>query len=192
MKATKVLEREHQIIEQVAQTCGLCADALREGFRIPSNVFTSIVGFLRIYDDQYHNEKEERLFAKLREKGVPAGCYPIVTLEHENEKLAVLINQLSAAVEMFVRSDGAVKSTLIDTLKALSEFYPDHIWKENYLLLPMADKLFSEGDQQALARALRAIDASKGEDAWRTVGEFNATLWKYSEGTPLGSHAAVA
>ena len=192
MKATEVLEREHKVIEHVAETCGTCAEALRKGSKIPFKVLESIVEFLRVYGDQYHEQEEKRLFSMLREKGVPAGSCPIAALEHEKEKLAVLIDQLSAAVDVHVKSAGMVNSTLIDTLQSLSEFYPDHIWKENYLLLPMADKLFSEADQQALAQALHTIDSNRGEDARRTVEEFNAAIRLCSETALLWDRAAIA
>ena len=192
MKATEILEREHQVIEHVAETCGTCADALQKGMKIPFNVLRGIVEFLRIYGDQYHHQEEERLFSMLREKGVPAGSCPISALEHEEQKLAVLVDQLSSSVEIYVRSGGAVTSTLMDTLQSLSELYPDHIWKENYLLLPMAEKLFSEADQRALAQDLRNIDSKKGEAARRTVEEFNAAIRLCSETASIWDQAGVA
>ena len=192
MKPTEVLEREHQVIEQVAETCGTCAEALRKNITVPFSVLQSIVTFLRVYGDQYHNQEEERLLDMLRGKGVPAGSCPIATLEHEKEKLVVMIDQLSSAVDIYIQSGGTVNSTLIDTLQALAEFYPDHIWKENYLLLPMADKVFSEADQRTLGHALRTIDSNKGEDARRTVEEFNAAIWQCSESAAMWDRANIA
>jgi hemerythrin-like domain-containing protein len=145
-----------------------------------------------VYGDQYHNQEEERLFALLREKGVPAGSCPIATLEHEKQKLATMIDQLSAAVDIYIESAGAVNATLIDTLQAVAEFYPDHIWKENYLLLPMADKVFTEADQQALAQSLRTIDSDRGEAARRIVEEFNAAIFQCSESASIWDQAAIA
>lgn len=192
MKPTEVLQREHQVIEKVAQTCGTCAEALRKKITVPFSVLQSIVTFLRVYGDQYHNQEEEKLLDMLREKGVPAGSCPIATLEHEKEKLIVMIDQLSSAVDIYIQSGGTVNSTLIDTLQALAEFYPDHIWKENYLLLPMADKVFTEADQRTLGQALHAIDLNKGEHARRTVEEFNAAIWQCSESAALWDHANIA
>lgn len=192
MKPTEVLEREHQVIEQVAGTCGTCAAALRKGVRIPANILQGIVSFLRVYGDQYHNQEEERLFALLRARGIPAGSCPIATLEHEKQKLAAMIDQLAAAVDMYVESGGAVSATLADTLLALAEFYPDHLWKENYLLLPMAEKLLTEDDQRVLAQALQAIDANRGEEARRTVEEINAAIWQCSQSASIWEQAAIA
>lgn len=192
MKPTEVLEREHQVIQQVAGTCGTCAAALTKGAHIPFNVLQSIVAFLRMYGDQYHHLEEERLFALLREKGVPAGSCPVATLEHEEQKLAVMVDQLAAAVDLYIQSGGAVSATLIGTLEALAEFYPGHIWKENYLLLPMAEKLFTDADQRALAQALQAIDSDRGEVARRTVEEFNAAIRQCTESASIWDRAAIA
>ena len=192
MKATEILGREHQVIEQVAETCGKCAEALRKEMKVPLNVLESVVAFLRIYVDQYHDQEEARLFTMLREKGVPAGSCPIATIEHEKQKLAMLINQLSAAVDVYVKSGGTVSSTLVDTLQSLSEFYPNHIWKEDYLLLPMADKVLAEADQQALAKVMHMIDLNKGEDARRTVEDFYAAVRLCSEDASIWDRASNA
>jgi hemerythrin-like domain-containing protein len=192
MKATEVLEREHRVIERVAETCGTCAEALRKGMKVPSSVLASIVAFLRVYGNEYHEQEEERLFSMLREKGVPAGSCPIASLEHEQQKMSVLIDQLAAAVAVYGESGGRVSGTLVDTLQAIAQSFPDHIWKENYLLLPMVDKLFSDEDQRVLAQALQTIDASNGEDARRTVDEFNAAIRQCSESAAMWERASVA
>ena len=104
----------------------------------------------------------------------------------------VLAGQLSSAVDVYVKSDGMVTDTLIDTLHSLAEIYPDHIWKEDYLLLPMADKLLSEGDQETLAVSLRAIDSTTGERARRTVEDFCTAIRLCSESACLWEQANVA
>lgn len=165
MKATETLEREHHVIEQVASACGVCAEVLQGGAKAPAGVLESIVDFFRQYGDRYHRQEEELLLSMLREKGVPAGSCPIAVFNYENEKRKTLVDQLSSAVNAYVKSDGVVNETLIDTLGALAEFFPDHIWKEDYLLLPMAEKVLSEDDKRSLADSLNLIDSTKGAEA---------------------------
>lgn len=141
MKATEALDQEHRAIEQVASACGVCAEVLRSGTKVPTDVLESIVDFLWQYCDQYHRQEEELLLSMLHEKGVFAGSCPIAVINYENQKWKTLVNQLSPAVSAYIKSDGTVNGTLIDTLAALAEFFPDHIWKEGYLLLPMAEKV---------------------------------------------------
>jgi hemerythrin-like domain-containing protein len=192
MKATEILEREHRVIERVAGACGTCAEVLRKGAKVPADILESIVEFLRVYGDQYHHEEEQLLFSMLREKGVPSGSCPIAVLDYENQKLEALSDQLSSAVSVYVKSDGAVTDTLIDTLHSLAELYPDHIWKEDYLLLPMADKLLSEADQETLAESMHLVDSGVGEGARYTVENFSTAIRLCSESVCLWEQANVA
>lgn len=184
MKATEMLEQEHRTIERVATACGVFAEMLQNGTKVPAGVLQSVVKFLRVYDDQYHHEREHSLFGMLRDKGVPDGSCPIAVLNHEDHKLATLVTQLSNAVEVYDKSSGTVSDTLTTTLRSLAEFYPGHIWKEDYLLLPMAEKLLCEGDQQVLTEALRKIDSAKGAEARRTVEQLSTAMKSCPECNP--------
>lgn len=176
MKATETLEHEHRVIEQVASACGVCAEVLRGGTKVPTDVLESIVDFFRQYGDRYHRQAEEALLSLLRDKGVPAGACPIVVINYENEKRKTLVDQLSSAVSAYVESSGAVSETLINTLQALAEFFPDHIWKEDYLLLPMAEKVLSEEDKRSLAVSLHLIDSMKGAEAQHAIERFSSAI----------------
>lgn len=132
---------------------------------MPTDVLESIVDFFRQYGDRYHRQAEEALLALLHERGVPTGACPVVVINYDNQKRKTLVDQLSSAVNAYMKSGGVVEETLITTLEALAEFFPDHIWKEDYLLLPMAEKVLSEEDKQSLADSLNLIDSMKGMEA---------------------------
>lgn len=165
MKAIETLEREHRVIEQVASACGICADILRRGAQVPRDVLESMVDFFRQYGDRYHRQAEEALLSLLRERGVPTGACPIVVINYDNQKRETLVDQLSSAVSAYIKSGRVVEETLVNTLEALAQFFPDHIWKEDYLLLPLAEKVLSEEDKRSLADSLSLIDSMKGTDA---------------------------
>lgn len=192
MKPTETLEHEHRVIEQVASACGVCAEVIRGGTKVPTDVLESIDDFFRQYGDRYHRQEEEALLSMLREKGVPLGSYPIAVINYENQKRKTLVDELSSAVRAYARSDGAVNGTLIDTLSALAEFFPDHIWKEDYLLLPMAEKVLSEDDQRSLADSLHLIDSMKGAEAQRAVERFSTAIHHCMDNiaSPEQAHAA--
>ncbi len=176
MKATQKLEQQHRIIGRVASACGVFSEMLQGGKKVPADVLRKLVDFLRVYGEEYHQEEEEWLFSMLRYKGVPHGSCPIAVLSHEDHKLGVLVDQLANAVEAYSKSAGTVTGTLIDSLRALAQLYPDHIWKEDYLLLPMAEKIFSEGDQQVLAETLGMIDSAKGAAARQSVEQLSTAI----------------
>lgn len=176
MKSTQMLEAEHHVIQKVAEACGVLAEELENGANLPVGVLQSLVAFLGIYAGQYHHEKEKWLVSMLRVKGVPSGTWPTVTLDHENLKLASLVNELAVAVDAHSKGTAGAASTIGTILRSISELYPDHIWKEDYVLLPMADKLLSETDQRVLADTLRAIDVSHGEAARRTIQQLSRAI----------------
>jgi hemerythrin-like domain-containing protein len=55
----------------------------------------------------------------------------------------VLGAQLAEAVQLYKAQDSDAGPRLIRTLRDLVELYPGHIWKEDYLLFPMANKVLS-------------------------------------------------
>jgi hemerythrin-like domain-containing protein len=181
MKATETLEHEHRVIEEVASACGVCAEVLRGGTKVPIDVLESIVDFFRKYGNRYHRQAEEALLSVLHDKGVPTAACPIVVINYENQKRQTLVDQLTSAVNAYVESGGAVRETLASTLQALAEFFPDHIWKEEYLLLPMAEKVLSEEDKDSLADSLNLIDSMKGAEARHAVERFSGAIHRCTD-----------
>ena len=192
MKATEILEHEHRVIQQVASSCGICAEALRSGTKIPTDVLASIVDFFGKYGDHYYRQQEEILLSMLREKGATFGSGPIALINYENHKRRMLVDQLSSAMRAYIACGGAAKGMLTETLGALAEFVRGHIWKEDLLLLPMAEKMFSEEDKDSLAEWLRFIDSKNGAEAQKAVEGFNAALHHCMDGIaqPRQAHAA--
>lgn len=184
MKATEILEQEHHIIERVASACGVFVEMLQTGKKIPATVLQRLVDVLRVYGNQYLQEEDEWLFSMLRTKGVRGGTSPIPELRRENRQIASAIDQLAIAVDEYSAKGGIADEKLIDALRSLTMLYPEHFWKENYLLLPMAEKVLSDGDQQLLAETLRMIDEVKGPPARRTVERLSAAIQLCPECNP--------
>lgn len=176
MTAIQTLEHQHQQIGLVARACGIFAQLLEQGTTVPPAVLMSVADFLNVFDDRYHRDGEARLFGILRAKGIPAGGCPMGALTHEYLKLQVLRAQLASAAGIYATADGTIRDTLIGTLQALSELYAEHLWKEDYLLLPMAAKVMSDGDLSGLAESLEALRVEKGPDADRALAEVRAAI----------------
>lgn len=176
MNATESLELEHRKLARVADACEIFADELLQGSKIPANILESLADFLRLYAEQYHRQEEKWLFGMLRQKGVPAETWLIAGLSRENDKLKVLVDQFGNAVDAYSRTDALMTGSLADTLRSLAELYRDHIWKEDYLLLPMASKILSDADQQVLTETFHAIEGNSGAEAYRSVARLSAAI----------------
>jgi hemerythrin-like domain-containing protein len=124
-----------------------------------------MVEFMRTFADRCHHGKEEtHLFPVLVSKGVPdTGC-PIGGLTHEHQQGRVLVKELAAAVEAYGGGDPSAKESLIKSLHGVVGLYPNHIWKEDYLLFPMSNKVLGLDDQKALLEKFSQVEAEIGQD----------------------------
>jgi hemerythrin-like domain-containing protein len=159
------LEHEHRIIERVVAAMAVLAEKLQSGKEVEARVLNDLGEFLRVFAEGCHHGKEERyLFPLLEKRGVPVSGCPLAVLLNEHDKGRQLMADLKQTSEAYIRSGSTEKDALIGTLHRLVELYPAHIWKEDYLLLPMTSKILSDSDQEALAREFEQHESDIGSD----------------------------
>lgn len=164
-KPTDVLEEEHHVIQKVVAAMVVLLARLEEGKDVKGETINKVVEFMRTFGDKCHHGKEEsHLFPLLGKRGVPMTGCPIAVLVHEHEKGRSLVKQLLEAGTAYVNGDGASKSALIKSLQGLIELYPNHIWKEEYLLFPMTNKVLNDEDQKELSGKFEAVEKDIGRD----------------------------
>ena len=159
-RATDILEQEHRTIEKIVRVTGVLADELAENRDIDDDILRDLCQFLRVYGHQCHHGKEESyLFPMLERHGVPEEGCPLGALRHEHERSRVLTQELVQASAEYAanRHDGS--SALSEVLRNIAQFYPAHIWKEEYLLFPMARKVLSEEDDQRLLKEFKSVES---------------------------------
>ena len=159
-RATDILEQEHRTIEKIVRVTGVLVDELAENRDIDDDILRDLCQFLRVYGHQCHHGKEESyLFPMLERHGVPEEGCPLGALRHEHERSRVLTQELVRASAEYAanRHDGS--SALSEVLRNIAQFYPAHIWKEEYLLFPMARKVLSEEDDQRLLKEFKSVES---------------------------------
>ncbi|MGE5109533.1 MAG: hemerythrin domain-containing protein [Acidobacteriaceae bacterium] len=191
MSGTEHLQKDQRTIERVTRACRVFAEMLQNGTSVPAGVLQSVVKFLRVFCHDYYGEQEDWLFAMLQTKGFPFEGFPIESLRHEHDRLALLTNQLGNSVDVYsLNHEDMAKTRLISTLRALAELYSDHVWKENYVLLPIAEELFSAADQRVLADKLQMVEVAMGADARLVVEQLRDNIRQCPECNQQESHAA--
>jgi hemerythrin-like domain-containing protein len=164
-KPTEELEHEHRIIQQVVGGMAVLIEKLESGKDIDPAVLTDLSEFMQTFGDKCHHGKEEDyLFKLLEKKGVPVSGCPLAVLLHEHEKGRSLMADLKLTSETYIRTPRAGKEALIGTLRKLIELYPAHIWKEDYLLFPMTNKLLNDSEQKELLTQFEQHDSEIGID----------------------------
>lgn len=175
-KCTSVLEQEHQTINKAIAAMSVAADKLEGGQALDPSVLQDFSAFLHDFSEECHHAKEERfLFPLLEARGVPASGCPLAVLHNEHEKGRALLTQLDDATQVFVAT-GADKDGLISTLRDLVRLYVGHMWKEDYLLLPMADKILSDDDQATLCEQFSAVERELGTSKHQRLQQVSSRL----------------
>jgi hemerythrin-like domain-containing protein len=175
-KPTEVLEREHHYIQQVVASLLLFAEELEKGQTVPPETLADTLEFLHTFADRCHHGKEEEyLFPLLELKGVPPQGCPLGVLKKEHEAGRSLVAKLTSVSDSYIK-DGSEKELLRTTLLSLAELYGGHIWKEDYLLFPMTNKVLSDAEQEQLAKRFDDVDASIGSDVQQRFEELAEKL----------------
>jgi len=159
----EMLEAEHRVIQRMVAGMSVLADQIESGEEVDVSLLESIVDFLRSFADRCHHGKEEALlFPALVRRGVPSHGCPIGGLTMEHQKGRVMVGELADAVRGYAAGEPPVRENLVRSLRALVAFYPNHIWKEDYLLFPLAGKVLTPEDQQELMNKFETVERELG------------------------------
>ena len=91
------------------------------------------------------------------------GC-PVEALMRGHQMGRALIKGLAEAVDSYGKGDAASRDTLIKSLRGIVELYPNHIWKEDFLLFPMTNKVLSPEDQANLRQEFEKVEERLPQD----------------------------
>jgi len=165
LKPTEILEAEHKFIQIVISALAEIAGRMEAGREIPKEILFNVVDFMRSYADADHHGKEEAiLFPFLEKKGVPPQGCPLSILISEHQRGRSLVSDLAESAEKYSNNEPGAKEKLLKTFHTLVDLYPKHIWREDYLLFPMTDKLLSADEQDYIRQQFEAAEKKFGEE----------------------------
>ena len=159
------LKHDHRVIQQVVAGMSAVAELLDSGKQVDPSVLSDLVQFLRVFADQCHHEKEEQhLFPILATRANMSIRHELESLEREHRSAKQLVDRLAKAAAVYYDNPEAVRYRIIDLLQRLAELYPAHIWKEDFLLFPVAQQSLSTTEQQDLKEQFEDVEREVGED----------------------------
>lgn len=167
MKPLDRLVHEHQMVLQVLDATEQDLTQLRHTGHLDAARLRRIVDFLVHFMDRCHHSKEELfLFARMRERGVPGESGPLAVLLREHHQSRRHVKALGLGLNKAARNKVALTNAMRKHLPAYIELMRTHIQKEDRVVYPMADQIFSKADQRELSRAFDRIEQETlGTDA---------------------------
>ncbi len=138
---------------------------LEIGGDVDAESLTEVLDFFRAFADKGHHAKEEDvLFPTLERNGVRSQGCPIGTLTSEHKQGRGLMTALNDAIGKYASGDTTAKLTISATIKGAIDLYTDHIWREDYLLFPMTEKVLSESELENLTKNFDEVETKFGSD----------------------------
>lgn len=164
-KLVQELKHDHNAIMQVARGMNAAADLLDCKAQLEPSMISAFVQFLRVFAGQCHNEKEEtHLFPILAAKNNARANQAIEAMKRDHRMAVQLVEELAGLSISYSQNPTLVPSKLAGVLRSLADLYGSRIWKEDFMLFPIAEQAFSEREQQLLRDEFKQVEAEIGAD----------------------------
>jgi hemerythrin-like domain-containing protein len=162
MTPTETLKHEHTIVVMVLQGAEREALAIRDGNEPNAEAIAEMVDFFRNFVDRCHHAKEERhLFPALNAKGFSAEWGPVAVMLHEHEQGRAAVQAIAAALGPARTGDRGAAAALSAALLGYVELLRNHIFKEDNVLFPMADRALPPEEQSQLAALFDKVETEE-------------------------------
>ncbi len=159
MEATEILMAEHRVIERGLGALETGAARLEAGEDVRPEFFIQATDFIKGFADGCHHRKEEGvLFVALGEAGLPEQTGPVAVMLAEHDQGRAYTRALRASAEKMAGGDAGARAAVIQYARGYATLLRGHIYKENMVLFPMADRLIPEAVQPGLAEAFEHVE----------------------------------
>ena len=145
---------EHRLIERMISAMSMEMEHIKKNGEVNPKFIDTAVDFIRIYADQCHHGKEEKiLFRDLKKKKLkPEDARIMQDLVQEHIRGRKLTGELVEAKKRYETGDKTALETVVDIMHQLVEFYPKHIEKEDKVFFKSAMKYFSKTEKDAILK----------------------------------------
>jgi hemerythrin-like domain-containing protein len=190
------LKHDHHVIQEVVAVMSAIADLLDSGKQVEPSILGDLVQFLAVFADHCHHAKEEQyLFPLLLTRADAATKRELQLLQQDHRAAAQLVRELAKASAAYIENPLVMRYRVVGLLRRLVELYPAHIWKEDYLLFPMAQQNLSDAEQEDIVDKFEAVEREVGQDvhaAFEMLAKQLGAVVEYrnSGACPLCSSAA--
>jgi len=167
MDPIEALSNEHGLIRQYLDILSMAAEKIENGQRPSQAFFEKGVEFARTFADQYHHFKEEHvLFVQVAQKKKGEVDAQLDALRYEHERGRSLVTGIENAVPGYVALDPIKTGELLENIAAYVSLLRHHIHVEDHIFYPMARKMLSETEVDAIRQEFEKQHEKHGHDTF--------------------------
>jgi hemerythrin-like domain-containing protein len=149
---------EHEVIIRVLAALEKGVAGVKTGQTKPA-FFLDAADFIKGFADGCHHAKEEGvLFKYMEAAGITAQNGPIAVMLSDHEQGRQFTRQMRAAALKWQGGDDSAKVDVIDNAQGYIQLLRGHIFKENNILFPMADRAISADKHAEIDDAFEHVE----------------------------------
>ncbi len=153
MNVTQTLTDEHFLILKVLHMLSQSRKQLENGKLIPSEFYEKAMIFCSDFADQFHHFKEEfLLFGLLSYKKQGELDSAMGTLRYQHERCKNCINQIKKSLKGYENKEEMSVTFLLESLSVYVSLLGRHIYLEDRIFFPMAEKALSQEEKESLIK----------------------------------------
>lgn len=175
MTAIEELKAEHEAVLLTIRILDKITSKLEAGQAIDIRHLDQILEFLKVFVDQCHHGKEEKvLFPAMEEAGIPREGGPLGVMFYEHDQGRSFVQGLRSGVEDYRDGKDKAIAEISKYAQNYGQLLTAHIDKENNVLYVMAERVLSSDKMAEMAEAFAVIEET--EIGPNKHAEFHRTL----------------
>jgi len=180
MKPIEDLKSEHEGILLMLDVLETMSEKIVAGKSIATDHLKQVIDFFQVFVDKCHHGKEERLlFGAMKEAGVPREGGPIGVMLSEHGRGRQFIAEMKNLLNSYEKGESGALVVLTTPALQYVNLLRSHIWKENNVLFPMAEKTVSSAKLELIGEQFDRFE--KEEIGQGTHESFHEMIDKFSK-----------
>ncbi|MFH1017067.1 MAG: hemerythrin domain-containing protein [Pseudomonadota bacterium] len=162
MKPTQELMAEHNAVLLALKLLEKVEDGLAPKDSQATGHLEQLLDFLREFVDRCHHGKEEDvLFPELEQRGVRRDGGPIGVMLAEHEVGRRHVREMSDGLARLRRCELGAAAAIRESSRSYRDLLQAHIYKENNMLFPMADRLLPDDVAAKMLERFEVIERDR-------------------------------
>lgn len=164
-RAIEILMGEHRLIEQVLGSLETYVVGIEQGAAPERLTLADYAAFFRGFADACHHGKEEDLlFQRMIERGFPREAGPLAVMLHEHVLGRACVSALRGVGEAQGPLAPVEVQVAVENAQGFVQLLRAHILKEDGILYPMAERLLTGSEFDALETQFEALEKKMRAD----------------------------
>ena len=162
---------EHRLIERMIKLMDKALERAEKKKEVNTRFIETATDFIRAYADRCHHGKEEDiLFRELQTRNLSEEHRNIMDeLIQEHQWGRKTTGRLVQANQQYSGGDKEALSTIVECMRALTEFYPKHIEKEDKQFFIPVMGYFTQEEKDAMLREGYEFDSRLLHEEYRHI-----------------------